>query len=135
MAQFMWGKEKLKSFNPFQPSLKMGLSLLNDSQSLKGPRSGFDLALLTLKLLDCDSRSRTQDGWAGERGKPSLSIENFIDPRFAIRQEMQRRCMTVMEVAEIWTTPISAESLKCKMSYRHRKYFGQGWLHLSKGLL
>lgn len=32
---------------------------------------------------------------------------------------------SLMEVAEIWTTPIFAESLKCKMSYRHRKYFGQ----------
>lgn len=94
MAQFIWGKETLKTFNPFQPSLKMGLQLLNDSQSLKGPRSEFDLVQLTLKLLNCDSRSRTQDGWAGERGKPSLNIENFINPWFAIRQEMQRRCTT-----------------------------------------
>lgn len=94
MAQFIWGKEKLKTFNPFQPSLKMGLQLLNDSQSLKGPRSGFDLVPLTLKLLNCDSRNRTQDGSAGERGKPSLSIENFINPWFAIRQEMQRRYTT-----------------------------------------
>ena len=94
MAQFIWEKEKLKTFNPFQLSLKMGLQLLNDSQSLKGPRSGFDLIHFTLKLLNSDSISRTQDGWAGERGKPSLNIENFINPWFAIRQEMQRRCMT-----------------------------------------
>ena len=70
MAQFMWGKEKLKTFSPFEPSLKMGLQLLNDSQSLKGPRSGFDLVQLTFKVLDGDSGSRAQDGWAGERGNP-----------------------------------------------------------------
>lgn len=69
--------------------------MLNDSQPPKGPRSRSDLVCLTLKLFDCDIRSRIQDGWAGERGKLSLSKEDLsLYPRLARRQDMEGRYVT-----------------------------------------
>lgn len=54
---------------------------------------GLTFVHLILKLLDCDIGSRVQNGWAGERGKLALSGD-LINPRLAMRREMQGRYMT-----------------------------------------